>query len=258
MPGSWGRARAETLPSIDSWVGFRHVVQPLRVLVIGSGGREHALALALGKDPAVTELHAAPGNPGTAQVATNHPVDALDGTAVADLATRLGVNLVVVGPEAPLVAGVADAVRGAGIACFGPSAAAARLEGSKTFAKEVMAAAGVPTARARSCRDPRKRSKPRWPSFGPPYVVKDDGLAAGKGVVVTDDHAAAVDHALSCQRVVIEEFLDGPEVSLFGVYRRSHRTPDAARPGLQAGRRRGHRPEHRRHGRVHAAAVGAG
>ncbi len=192
------------------------MVQPLRVLVIGSGGREHALALALGKDPAVTELHAAPGNPGTAQVATNHPVDALDGTAVADLATRLGVNLVVVGPEAPLVAGVADAVRATGIACFGPSADAARLEGSKTFAKEVMAAAGVPTARAHSCQT-REEIEAALADFGPPYVVKDDGLAAGKGVVVTDDHAAAVDHALSCQRVVIEEFLDGPEVSLFGV-----------------------------------------
>ena len=192
------------------------MVQPLRVLVIGSGGREHALALALAKDPAVTELHAAPGNPGTAQVATNHPVDPLDGTAVADLATRLGVDLVVVGPEAPLVAGVADAVRAAGIACFGPSAAAARLEGSKTFAKEVMAAAGVPTARAHSCRT-REEIEAALADFGPPYVVKDDGLAAGKGVVVTDDHATAVDHALSCGRVVIEEFLDGPEVSLFGV-----------------------------------------
>ena len=192
------------------------MVQPLRVLVIGSGGREHALALALGKDPAVTELHAAPGNPGTAQLATNHPVDPLDGTAVADLADRLGVNLVVVGPEAPLVAGVADAVRAAGIACFGPSAEAARLEGSKTFAKEVMAAAGVPTARAHSCRT-REEIEAALADFGPPYVVKDDGLAAGKGVVVTDDHQAAVDHALSCERVVIEEFLDGPEVSLFGV-----------------------------------------
>ena len=192
------------------------MVQPLRVLVIGSGGREHALALALGRDPAVTDLHAAPGNPGTAQVATNDPVDPLDGTAVANLATRLGVNLVVVGPEAPLVAGVADAVRATGIACFGPSAEAARLEGSKTFAKEVMAAAGVPTARAHSCRT-REEVEAALADFGPPYVVKDDGLAAGKGVVVTDDHAAAVDHALSCARVVIEEFLDGPEVSLFGV-----------------------------------------
>ena len=164
------------------------MVQSLRVLVIGSGGREHALALALGRDPAVAELHAAPGNPGTAQVATNHPVDPLDGTAVADLATRLGVNLVVVGPEAPLVAGVADAVRAAGIACFGPSAEAARLEGTKTFAKEVMAAAGVPTARAHSCRT-REEVEAALADFGPPYVVKDDGLAAGKGVVVTDDHA---------------------------------------------------------------------
>ena len=163
------------------------MVQPLRVLVIGSGGREHALVLALGQDPAVTDLHAAPGNPGTAQVATNHPVDPLDGTAVAGLATRLGVNLVVVGPEAPLVAGVADAVRAAGIACFGPSAAAARIEGSKTFAKEVMAAAGVPTARAPQLAETRGGVEAALDDFGPPYVVKDDGLAAGKGVVVTDD-----------------------------------------------------------------------
>src|SRR3712207_167891 len=132
-------------------VGLRPVVEPRSVLVVGSGGREHALVLALGRDPGVAQVHAAPGNPGTAQLATNHTVDPLDGSAVAALATRLGVDLVVIGPEAPLVAGVADAVRAAGIACFGPSAAAARLEGSKAFAKEVMAAAGVPTARAHVC-----------------------------------------------------------------------------------------------------------
>ena len=125
----------------------------LRVLVIGSGGREHALSLALSRDPAVVELHAAPGNPGTAALGTNHAVDPLDGSAVASLATRLGVNLVVVGPEAPLVAGVADVVRERGIACFGPSAAAAQLEGSKAFAKQVMAVAGVPTAQFPRMRD---------------------------------------------------------------------------------------------------------
>ena len=192
------------------------MVDALRVLVIGSGGREHALSLALSRDPAVVELHAAPGNPGTAELGPNHPVDPLNGAAVASLARRLGVNLVVVGPEAPLVAGVADAVREGGIACFGPSAAAAQLEGSKAFAKQVMAAAGVPTARSRECVTGDQVDQALG-EFGPPYVVKNDGLAAGKGVVVTSDRQVAVDHALKCGRVVIEEFLDGPEVSLFGI-----------------------------------------
>ncbi len=188
----------------------------MKVLVLGAGGREHALALALSRDPEVTEVHAAPGNPGIAGVATIHDVDALDGTAVAGLAADLGVDLVVVGPEAPLVAGVADAVREKGIACFGPSRAAARLEGSKAFAKEVMAAAGVPTAMARVCTTPEEAAE-ALDAFGAPYVVKDDGLAAGKGVVVTDDREAALAHAAGCERVVIEEYLDGPEVSLFAI-----------------------------------------
>ncbi len=188
----------------------------MKVLVLGSGGREHALALALSRDPGVTEVHAAPGNPGVAAVAELHPVDAVDGAAVGDLAERLGVDLVVVGPEAPLVAGVADAVRERGISCFGPSAAAARLEGSKAFAKEVMAAAGVPTARAHVCQTPAQAAA-ALDEFGPPYVVKDDGLAAGKGVVVTSDRAEAVAHAAACARVVVEEYLDGPEVSVFAV-----------------------------------------
>ena len=192
------------------------MVSPLQVLVIGSGGREHALSLALSRDPAVVELHAAPGNPGTAALGTNHRIDPLDGDAVASLAIRLGVNLVVIGPEAPLVAGVADAVRARGIACFGPSAAAAKLEGSKAFAKEVMAAAGVPTARSQDCVT-RDHVDQALDLFGSPYVVKADGLAGGKGVVVTSDRREAVDHALRCGRVVIEEFLDGPEVSLFGI-----------------------------------------
>ena len=161
-------------------------------------------------------MHVAPGNPGTTSIALNHTVDALDGDAVAALATELGVGLVVVGPEAPLVAGVADAVRAAGIACFGPSREAARLEGSKAFAKEVMAAAGVPTARAHVCTTPEEAAA-ALDDLGAPYVVKDDGLAAGKGVVVTDDRAAALAHAGACERVVIEEFLDGPEVSLFAI-----------------------------------------
>jgi phosphoribosylamine--glycine ligase len=190
--------------------------ETLTALVIGTGGREHALARALAADPGVDAVHAAPGNPGMAAVATLHDVDQLDGPAVADLAERLGAGLVVIGPEAPLVAGVADAVRDRGIPAFGPTADAARLEGSKAFAKEVMAAAGVPTAEARVCVTPAEAAA-ALDTFGAPYVVKDDGLAAGKGVVVTDDRAAALQHAASCERVVVEEFLDGPEVSLFAL-----------------------------------------
>ncbi|MDT0187612.1 phosphoribosylamine--glycine ligase [Microbacterium sp. ARD31] len=188
----------------------------MRTLVIGSGGREHALAIALARDPAVTEVHAAPGNPGIAAVATLHDVDPMDGAAVAGLATSVGADLVVVGPEAPLVAGVADAVLAAGIACFGPSREAARLEGSKAFSKEVMAAAGVPTAGSRTCTTAEEVAA-ALDAFGAPYVVKDDSLAAGKGVVVTSDRASALAHAAGCERVVVEEFLDGPEFSIFVV-----------------------------------------
>jgi phosphoribosylamine--glycine ligase len=188
----------------------------VKVLVIGGGAREHALCRSLSLDPDVTALHCAPGNAGIAEVAELHPVDQMDGAAVAELATGLGAGLVVVGPEAPLVAGVADAVRRAGIPCFGPSKEAAELEGSKAFAKDVMAAAGVPTARSYVCTTPEEIDE-ALDAFGAPYVVKDDGLAAGKGVVVTDDLAAAREHALACGRVVIEEFLDGPEVSLFAI-----------------------------------------
>jgi phosphoribosylamine---glycine ligase len=188
----------------------------MKVLVIGSGGREHALALALARDPEVTEVHAAPGNPGMAAVADLHGVKPTDGTSVADLAEGLGIDLVVVGPEAPLVAGVADAVRARGIDCFGPSAEAARLEGSKAFAKDVMAAAEVPTAMAHVCTTPDEVAA-ALDAFGPPYVVKDDGLAAGKGVVVTESRDEALAHAAACGRVVVEEYLDGPEVSLFAV-----------------------------------------
>ena len=197
----------------------------MKTLVIGTGGREHALARALSRDASVTEVHAAPGNPGVAGVATCHDVDPIDGTAVADLAERLGVDLVVVGPEAPLVAGVADAVRARGIAAFGPSAGAARLEGSKAFAKEVMAAAGVPTAAYRVCTTVEEAAA-ACDELGAPYVVKDDGLAAGKGVVVTEDRDAALAHARGCERVVVEEFLDGPEVSLFALC--SYRETDGA------------------------------
>jgi phosphoribosylamine--glycine ligase len=188
----------------------------VKVLVIGGGAREHALCRALSLDPDVSALHCAPGNAGIADVAELHTVDALDGGAVAALARRLEADLVVVGPEAPLVAGVADAVRAAGVPCFGPSREAARLEGSKAFAKEVMAAANVPTARSYVCTTPEEVDE-ALDAFGAPYVVKDDGLAAGKGVVVTADLEQAREHALACGRVVIEEYLDGPEVSLFAM-----------------------------------------
>lgn len=188
----------------------------LTVLVIGSGGREHALAWALSRDPGVRAVHCAPGNPGTSRVGTNHPLDPMDGAAVASLARSLASDLVVIGPEAPLVAGVADHVREAGIPVFGPSGAAAMLEGSKAFAKEIMEAAGVPTADARLCVS-MDEVVTALDEFGPPYVVKDDGLAAGKGVIVTGDRDAALRHAAGCRRVIVEEFLDGPEVSLFAL-----------------------------------------
>jgi phosphoribosylamine--glycine ligase len=189
-------------------------VTDLTVLVIGSGGREHALARAIAKDPGVSSVHVAPGNPGTWHHWPSHAVDQLDGQAVAALATSIGADLVVVGPEAPLVAGVADAVRAAGIACFGPSAAAAQLEGSKQFAKDVMVAAGVPTAASRYCRTSHEVAA-ALDEFGAPYVVKQDGLAAGKGDNVTSDRDSALEHAAECGDVVVEEYLDGPEVSLF-------------------------------------------
>jgi len=189
-------------------------VTDLTVLVVGSGGREHALALAIAADPGVAAIHVAPGNPGTWHSWPSHVVDQLDGQAVAALATSVGADLVVIGPEAPLIAGVADAVRAVGIACFGPSAEAAQLEGSKQFAKDVMAAAGVPTAASRFCRTPDEVAA-ALDELGAPYVVKQDGLAAGKGVVVTSDRDEALAHAAACGDVVVEEFLDGPEVSLF-------------------------------------------
>ncbi len=180
----------------------------MRVLVVGSGGREHALVWRLASSPTLTELHAAPGNPGIAALATCHPVAAEDGDGLRELARSLGADLVVVGPEAPLVAGVADTLRHAGISVFGPSAAAARIEGSKLFAKDVMAAAGVPTARL--------LDQPRAPC-----VLKADGLAAGKGVVVcrTDGEleAALGDGGTLGGTILVEELLDGPELSLLAL-----------------------------------------
>ncbi|HEX8006858.1 MAG TPA: phosphoribosylamine--glycine ligase [Trebonia sp.] len=188
----------------------------MRVLVIGSGGREHAIVRALARDPAVSDLHAAPGNPGIAELAQVHDVKPADPADVTRLAKALGADLVVIGPEAPLVAGVADALREARIAAFGPNAAAARIEGSKAFAKEIMAAAGIPTARSFTCRNDGEADI-ALSTFGPPYVVKDDALAAGKGVVVTSDIAEARRHAARCGKIIIEEYLDGPEVSLFAL-----------------------------------------
>ena len=192
----------------------------MRILVIGSGAREHALLRALRRDPAVGELHIAPGNAGTTALATSHPVDVRDPIAIAVLAEELVVDLVVVGPEVPLVNGAADELRARGIAVFGPSAAAARIEGSKAFAKQVMAAAGVPTAASVEVTS-QDQIEPALTACGPPFVVKDDGLAAGKGVVVTDDRAAAAEHArqvlTSGHPVLVEEYLAGPEVSLFAV-----------------------------------------
>jgi phosphoribosylamine--glycine ligase len=188
----------------------------MKILLVGSGGREHALALGLRADSACTELHAAPGNPGIAEIATLHPVAVTDNASLTALAKTLAVDLVVIGPEVPLVNGAADAIRAIGIPVFGPSRAAAQLEGSKDFAKGVMRDAGVPTAQSFTCTTQPEIEK-ALDAFGAPYVVKDDGLAAGKGVVVTNDRDVALKHALACDRVVIEEYLDGPEISLFGI-----------------------------------------
>ena len=195
----------------------------MRVLVIGSGAREHALLIGLRKDPDVDVLAIAPGNAGTADIADQYDVDVTSAEEVTQLAVRLGADLVVIGPEVSLVLGVADAVRAAGVACFGPSADAARIEGSKAFAKDVMATAGVRTAVSETV-DSLALLDSALDRFGPAagqpaWVVKDDGLAAGKGVVVTADRAAARAHAAtlleSGHPVLLESFLDGPEVSLF-------------------------------------------
>jgi phosphoribosylamine--glycine ligase len=194
----------------------------VRVLVIGSGAREHALLLALRNDPEVEEVAVAPGNAGTAIIADQHDVDITSGDAVTRLARRIGSDLVVIGPEVPLVLGVADVVRAAGIACFGPTKEAARIEGSKSFAKDVMAAAGVRTAASEVVDNPAHldAALDRFGPAGgdPSWVVKDDGLAAGKGVVVTADRDAARAHAAGLldagHPVLLESFLDGPEVSL--------------------------------------------
>ena len=195
----------------------------MRILVLGSGAREHALVLSLFHDPAVDDIHVAPGNVGMKPLATLHSevtrID--DPDTVVALAHDIAADLVVIGPEIPLVAGVADALRSAGFLVFGPNKAAARIEGSKAFAKDVMAAAGVRTARSEQLTSELSDSEieSALDRFGPHYVVKDDGLAGGKGVVVTDDRTAArahVDAVLAAGNpVLLESFLTGPEVSLF-------------------------------------------
>ena len=197
----------------------------MKILLVGSGAREHALARTLGQDPAVTALHALPGNPGIGSVVSTagmptmlHQGNPLDPHGVTALAVEIGVDLVIIGPEGPLVAGVGDALRAAGIPVFGPDAAAAKIEGSKSFAKEIMAAAGVPTAASHVCSTPSDLEE-ALDEYGDPYVVKDDGLAGGKGVVVTQRRKEAFAHGLAVIEaggvVVVEDFLDGPEVSLF-------------------------------------------
>jgi phosphoribosylamine---glycine ligase len=188
----------------------------MKILLVGSGGREHALGLGLYADPACTSLHVAPGNPGIAEFAQCHALDVSNNAQIVALAQEIEADLVVIGPEIPLVNGVADDLRRLKIAVFGPSKAAAQLEGSKTFAKEVMSDAGVLTAQSFTCTTVQEYEN-ALDSFGAPYVVKDDGLAGGKGVVVTLDREEALRHAIACGRVVIEEYLNGPEVSLFGI-----------------------------------------
>ncbi|MGN8026638.1 phosphoribosylamine--glycine ligase [Microbacterium sp. 22242] len=189
----------------------------MKILVLGSGAREHAIILALGAEQEAHEILCAPGNAGIAQDATLVEVDQMDGAAVKDFADAHAVDLVVVGPEAPLVAGVADVVRAHGIPVFGPGRAAAQLEGSKAFAKRIMEAASVPTGRAVRAGSTAE-VEAAFDALGAPYVVKADGLAAGKGVIVTSDRDAALAHAehyLPGGPVLVEEFLTGPEVSLF-------------------------------------------
>jgi phosphoribosylamine--glycine ligase len=189
----------------------------VKILVLGSGAREHAIITSLRAEDEQHDIVAAPGNAGIARDVRTIDLDPSDPTAVTEYAVENGVELVVVGPEAPLIAGVADPLRERGIAVFGPGKAAAQLEGSKTFAKRIMEAAGVPTGRAELAGTIAEVEK-TIDEFGAPYVIKADGLAAGKGVIVTPDRAAALDHAtywLEHGPVLVEEFLDGPEVSLF-------------------------------------------
>ena len=211
----------------------------MKILVVGTGAREHALVRSLSLDPAVTELHAAPGNPGIGRLAQLHPVDQLDGAAVAELAGRSAPTSWSSGPRRRSSPASPTRCAPRASPVFGPSAAAAQLEGSKAFAKEVMAAAGVPTAEPRVATT-LEEAAAGLDAFGPPYVVKDDGLAAGKGVVVTDDRDEALAHAAEClakpgSRVVIEDYLDGPEISLFVLSRRGRRACRSCRRRTSSG-----------------------
>jgi phosphoribosylamine---glycine ligase len=200
----------------------------MRVLLVGSGGREHAMGWKLAQSSRVDELISLPGNPGLAELGpTVEGIDIADVGAIAAMARLHGVDLVVVGPEAPLAAGVADAVSRLGIPVFGPTRAATRLESSKSFAKQVMARAGVATGGSQTFEDPKLAAAHIDGREGP-YVVKADGLAGGKGVLVTDSRADAkswVDHWIDTGPVVVEEFLDGPEVSVFAVCTESGAVP---------------------------------
>lgn len=199
----------------------------MKILVVGTGAREHALVRRLSQDSIPHDLHAAPGNPGMEAHAAIHDVSLGDSAALTALALELDIELVVIGPEAPLVAGLADDMREAGLTVFGPSKAAAELEGSKDFAKRIMSEAGVATARSITVTDPALLEAALDginPGGSAPYVVKADGLAAGKGVVVTSSREEALAHARDClangahgSRVVLEEYLDGPELSVFCV-----------------------------------------
>jgi len=189
----------------------------VKILVLGSGAREHAIVNTLMRDREKHEIVAAPGNAGIASVIDVVAMDVTDGRVVSSYAVEQKFDLVIIGPEAPLVAGVADALRASGVAVFGPDKSAARLEGSKDFAKEIMQSAGVPTGRSLSATS-LEEVDAAFDEFGPPYVVKADGLAAGKGVIVTPDRDAARSHAefyIHQGAVLVEEFLEGDEVSLF-------------------------------------------
>ena len=198
----------------------------MKILTVGGGGREHAILWRLSKDAEKHELFAAPGNGGTAAIATNLPIPAEDVSALADWARANRPDLVVVGPEAPLCAGLADAISAAGIPVFGPSAAAARMEGSKAFAKDVMNAAGVPTAKAQTFTDSAAAIE-ALPAFGLPVVIKADGLAAGKGVVIAASAAeaeATVRSMLDSRQfgessasILVEQFLEGEEASILAL-----------------------------------------
>ena len=226
--------------------------------MVGSGGREHALAKTLARDPEVEVVLAAPGNPGIGRIARLHDVRHDEPAGCLDaVECNSRPDLVVIGPEGPLVAGVADAVREAGVACFGPGREAARLEGSKAYAKDVMTAASIPTAAARICETSDAVSM-ALDEFGPPFVVKDDGLAGGKGVVVTSDRDAALAHAASCERVVIEEYLDGPEVSLFAICDGHKVVPMLPAQDFKRLRDGDEGPNNRRYGGVRAACLGPG